>query len=66
MDLLYRSKQSPFYLEPSKEQAGGVDDGLSEGIKRQKTTRAPLTSVMTLVTDYYPEELYTTKEARWV
>ncbi|KAG1666442.1 hypothetical protein FOA52_015112 [Chlamydomonas sp. UWO 241] len=60
-DLLNYSKTSPFFLELVKQAKDGPNAGLDRFSMRDAKrlrTREPLTSVMTLTSEYFPEELF--------
>jgi len=68
LGLSKRLKRSLYYLNVVTKDDDVLDDGLDTvTTKRQKyrlANRQPLSSVMTLIVDYFPEELYTNKERR--
>lgn len=68
-DLLSSWKASPFFIEPTKvakrkEADFHVPRYSDKEEKKPKKARLPLTAVMTLVPEYFPEELYSAQEKR--
>eukprot|EP00195_Chlamydomonas_chlamydogama_P016480 CAMPEP_0202907146 /NCGR_PEP_ID=MMETSP1392-20130828/41502_1 /ASSEMBLY_ACC=CAM_ASM_000868 /TAXON_ID=225041 /ORGANISM="Chlamydomonas chlamydogama, Strain SAG 11-48b" /LENGTH=210 /DNA_ID=CAMNT_0049595925 /DNA_START=198 /DNA_END=833 /DNA_ORIENTATION=+ len=67
-DMVNSAKTSPFFIElpkPVKEGPDAPVDSYSlQSSKKPKRQQQPLSSVMTLIPDYFPEELFSEKDKR--